>query len=727
MSKLSRRLLVLLMLIPFGVTGCIDGNATLGIILALAVAGAASKGGGSSGGDSTSTTTTTTTVATKSYSEQSYDGSSDDLLTAGLGQAGLSTQPAITDPNNPTAAELRRAAIANQYQNTVDMRSRSGYGSLYGAAVAGKFSSPSSTGKVPGKEYITYVDDGSGKKNITLMVQVPDSFSRTNPCIVATASPEARGIYGAIAQAGEWGLKNGCAVAYTDKGAGIGEHDLFTDTVNTRDGTRTTSSNAAKLAHFSAQGTNQLDLAGYNALYPYRAGLKHAHSQQNPEADWGSNVLNSVQFAFQILNLSVADSVGNPSTLNVNNTIVIAAGMSTGGAAVLKAAEQDSNGLIDGVVAASPVLNVRNSSTFQSFSIRQGTQTFANSIYNKSLFDVWTYYNLYHPCASAGDGTFGGFIGRCTVLRNSGLLTSDTLLGQITEAQKKLNDYGALSSSNTIANMYGASDLYTSYAHGFASAYGKFSVVDNLCGYSYAGLNANQPAQRTLATLAKDYQLSNGLAGSGSVGLVNNRLGVSVRMSTDTLSNNGLDYFTQGALCLRNLAVTAGSLVNNSGVLIVTSDSDNLNRVQTGLQQVLPTANLLGKPTLILQGRDDALAPVNFSGRFYFGLNQVTQGTSSKVSYIEVKNAHHLDALNQRYNIDSEVPIQYYFHQALDKMYDTLKNKAALPSSQVLPTKPLSSTPTSATLAKETNLPSIGSSSACAISFSSGVLNIPEC
>ncbi|MEN9461148.1 MAG: hypothetical protein RIS84_1168, partial [Pseudomonadota bacterium] len=188
-----------------------------------------------------------------------------------------------------------------------------------------------------------------------------------------------------------------------------------------------------------------------------------------------------------------------------------------------------------------------------------------------------------------------------------------------------------------------------------------------------------------------------------------------------------LDYFTQGALCLRNLAVTAGSLVNNSGVLIVNSDSDNLNRVQTGLQQVLPTANLLGKPTLILQGRDDALAPVNFSGRFYFGLNQVTQGTSSKVSYIEVKNAHHLDALNQRYNIDSEVPMQYYFHQALDKMYDTLKNKAALPSSQVLPTKPLNSTPTSSTLAKETNLPSIGSSNACSISFSSGVLNIPEC
>ena len=41
------------------------------------------------------------------------DGVSDDLLSAGLNLAGLvsTTPPPFADPNNPTAAELRRRAI----------------------------------------------------------------------------------------------------------------------------------------------------------------------------------------------------------------------------------------------------------------------------------------------------------------------------------------------------------------------------------------------------------------------------------------------------------------------------------------------------------------------------------------------------------------------------------------------------------------------------------------
>jgi hypothetical protein len=51
-----------------------------------------------------------------------------------------------------------------------------------------------------------------------LMVQIPDSFDPTNSCVVAAPSSGSRGVYGAIATAGEWGLKHGCAVAYTNKG-----------------------------------------------------------------------------------------------------------------------------------------------------------------------------------------------------------------------------------------------------------------------------------------------------------------------------------------------------------------------------------------------------------------------------------------------------------------------------------------------------------------------------
>ena len=43
-----------------------------------------------------------------------YDGTSDDLLTAGLGKTKLGgAAPAVADPLKPTAAELRRLAIYN--------------------------------------------------------------------------------------------------------------------------------------------------------------------------------------------------------------------------------------------------------------------------------------------------------------------------------------------------------------------------------------------------------------------------------------------------------------------------------------------------------------------------------------------------------------------------------------------------------------------------------------
>src|SRR5690349_11520885 len=53
----------------------------------------------------------------------SYDGVSDDLLTAGLGKTGLgaAAAPAPVNPTAPTAAELRRIAIFNNYRAILDI------------------------------------------------------------------------------------------------------------------------------------------------------------------------------------------------------------------------------------------------------------------------------------------------------------------------------------------------------------------------------------------------------------------------------------------------------------------------------------------------------------------------------------------------------------------------------------------------------------------------------
>ena len=157
----------------------------------------------------------------------SYDGISDDLLTAGLGKTGLGgVAPVVVDPLKPTAPELRKLAIFNNYRAILDISANGGYGSLYGPNVDAKGVITTSEGKIAGTEYIAYSDDGTGRQNVTMMVQVPVTFNPASPCVVTATSSGSRGVYGAIGSAGEWGLKNGCAVAYSDKGTGNGIHDL---------------------------------------------------------------------------------------------------------------------------------------------------------------------------------------------------------------------------------------------------------------------------------------------------------------------------------------------------------------------------------------------------------------------------------------------------------------------------------------------------------------------
>ena len=181
----------------------------------------------------------------------SYDGNSDDLLTAGLGKTGLGgAVPAMADPAQPTPAELRRLAIFNNYRAILDITAAGGCGSLYGPNVDAKGVITTSEGKIAGTEYIAYSDDGTGKQNITMMEQIPATFNPANPCIVTGVSRGSRGVYGAIGSSGEWGLKNGCPVAYTDKGIGSGSgsgiHDLQNNTISVQNGVRTDAAAAGK-------------------------------------------------------------------------------------------------------------------------------------------------------------------------------------------------------------------------------------------------------------------------------------------------------------------------------------------------------------------------------------------------------------------------------------------------------------------------------------------------
>ncbi len=166
------------------------------------------------------------------------------------------------------------------------------------------------------------------------MVQIPDSFDPAKACIVTATSSGSRGIYGAISAAGEWGLKQGCAVAYTDKGTGNGLDDLQANLVNRVDGRLTDAAIAATDSLFTAN-LSDAQRAAFNALTPNRVAYKHAHSQQNPEQDWGRNTLQAVVYAFYQLN----EKFGTPGpqggkriTLDRRNTLVIASARPTAAA-----------------------------------------------------------------------------------------------------------------------------------------------------------------------------------------------------------------------------------------------------------------------------------------------------------------------------------------------------------------------------------------------------------
>ena len=165
-----------------------------------------------------------------------------DLLTAGIGKTGLGTgvAPTYADPLNPTALELRRNAVHGNYRALVDASANGGYGTLYGPNIDITGAATRGEGLIPGRETIATLDDGSGNKRVTIAVLVPDSFDTAAPCLVLGPSSGSRGVYGAIATAGDWGLKHGCAVALTDAGKGVGLYDLGDDTVNRLDGTRAT-------------------------------------------------------------------------------------------------------------------------------------------------------------------------------------------------------------------------------------------------------------------------------------------------------------------------------------------------------------------------------------------------------------------------------------------------------------------------------------------------------
>jgi hydroxybutyrate-dimer hydrolase len=665
-----------------------------------------------------------------------------DLLTAGLGRTGLgaAAAPAYADPLNPTALELRRNGIYANYRAILDFSVNGGYGSLYGPNVDIAGNVTTGEGLIPGQEYLAALDDGTGRKRVAIAVQIPDSFNQAAPCIVLGPSSGSRGVYGAVGTAGEWGLKHGCAVALTDAGKGVGLYDLMDDTVNKMDGTRATRAAAGVLNFFAANITDAARTA-YNALFPNRLALKQVHSQLNPEKDWGSDTLASASYALYALNNRYG-SAGLPTPFTAANTIIIAGSASNGGAAVLHAAEQDSSGLIKGVVAAEPVTQLN---TTAGFGVQFGGVPVGG--FGKSLADMVTYANLYQPCAALSapaviaetsifnymslTGLNGRAAARCDGLAGKGLVAGADTAARSLDALNKLRAFGWTTDNDQMHNAHYGLGNAPILAMMYPVSYGRFSVTDNVCNASLAQVDATgTPITVSATTKAQSFALANGTANGTPASVVYNDSvgGAKAWQFAVSVSTGVADLGLDNALCQR--ALVTG--VDATGAALTAATTPTLAQstaVRAGMAEVQITGNLRAVPTIIVAGRSDALVPVNNNARAYVAKNKVVEGAASKLSYIEVTNAQHFDTFIPFSGFDTRfIPLHVYFLRSMNAMYAYLKSGTALPASQVVRTTPRGGVAGLAPAITAANVPAISAAPTVAnqIGFVGTSVNVPN-
>ena len=559
-------------------------------------------------------------------SERSSDHrGSDDLLTAGLGLDGLRamTPPAFADAAHPTAAELRRRAIWSNWRGIADLAPGGGYGTLYGTTQA-----------VPGREFSALVKVAGASQPHRVLVQVPDAFDRRKRCVVVAPASGSRGVYGAISVAAPWGLPKGCAIAYTDKGAGTDYFDLAARSAARADGRVGT-----------AEADDDLAFVPDAPVTASGVAFKHAHSKDNPEADWGRHVKQAAQFALHALDQALPDAA--PFTFD--NTRVIAVGISNGGGAVLRAAELE-GGWLDAVVAGEPNVYVEG---------------------GRPIYDFATEAALLQPCAllhlapdSLAQPPMRAQVEplwslRCASLKAAGLVGGDSVAEQARSAYDAMRASGWTDAALRSGAASSGFDLWRSVAVAYASAYGRYGVGEHPCGFGFSAQGADSsPRDATAEERAAWWSDAAGIPPGNGVGIVDTKIAAP-------------DSTLPGLQCLRALWEGQGS---------------EAGRVRRGIAETrasLPRADL---PVIVVHGLDDGLVPPAFSSAPYVA---AAQSAGREVRYWQVHNVEHFDAFlgfpdyAARY-----VPSLPYVYAALDRIDAYLDGKSPLPADAVIATTP---------------------------------------
>jgi len=555
----------------------------------------------------------------------------DDLLTAGLGLAGLRglAPPPFADPAAPTPAELRRRAIWSNWRGIADLAPGGGYGELYG-----------STENVPGREFSALATVPGAHQPHRVLVQVPDAFDRKRRCLLVAPSSGSRGVYGAIAVAGPWGLPKGCAIAYTDKGTGTDYFDLDAGIGVREDGTTAPASEGglafAPDAPAGAQGV----------------AFRHAHSKDNPEADWGQHVRQAAEFGLHALD----SAFPGDAPFTFANTRVIAVGISNGGGAVLRAAELEGDWL-DAAVAGEP-------------------SVYADADGARALYDYATEAALLMPCALLAMDDLPQpplqaqakplWAQQCASLRAAGLIEGDDVDAQARDAHARLRAVGWTDDALRAGALSTGFDLWRAVAVTYASAYGRYGVGEHPCGYAFSALNpdgSQRPA--TAAERAAWWSDASGIPPGAGVGIVDQVAKV----------DPGLTQLR----CLRGLW---------SGASI------DAERVRRGIAEIRTGPPRAGLPVIVIHGTDDGLVPVAFTSAPYIAH---ARSAGRDVRFWQVRHAQHFDAFlglpdyGARY-----LPMLPYVYAALDRTMAMLDGQGGMPADTTFQTVPRAGKPMTA-------------------------------
>lgn len=543
--------------------------------------------------------------------EASIHRNGDDLLTAGLGADGLrsAAPPAFADATRPTAAELRRRAIWSSWRGIADLGPTGGYGALYG-----------SLADVPGREFSSLAMLPGSRHPHRVLAQVPDAFDTGKRCLVVTVASGSRGVYGAMAVGAAWGLPRGCAVVHTDKGAGSDYFDLDAGQGVALDGRVAGPETALAFVPADARGSG--------------IAFRHAHSQDNPEADWGRHTRQAAEFGLRAL----AQAHPDAAPFTFDNTRVIAVGISNGGGAVLQAAGQQDDWL-DGVVAGEPNVLVDGHGS-------------------RALYDYTTEAALLMPCALPALGlpalpTSEAF---CAALAKDGVVEGQGLVARQQSALARLRSAGWTDAALRAAATSTAFDLWRAIAVTYASAYTRAVHDAHPCGYRFSALEAGQPRAANAAERAAWWSDGSGIPPGSGVQIVD----------PDPAAALGLP----GLTCLRTL--WAGN-------------APRAAQLREGVAATRAAPPRKGLPVIVVHGNDDGLVPMAFSSTPYVAAARAHGG---QVRYWQVRNAQHFDAFlalpqySQQY-----VPLLPYVYAALDRL-DAHLDGAPLPADATIHSRP---------------------------------------